>query len=95
MRDENLDTMPSPGQDEVTQPESGERQCLSNDEVLAFAQGRLTEAELARLHAHVDHCATCQRLKGQRHRLKDWARRNLIPPGLPPLDRHRRRGGGG
>lgn len=29
-------------------------------------------------------CATCQRLKGQRHRLKDWARHNLIPPGEAP-----------
>jgi serine/threonine protein kinase len=62
MRDKYLDTLPSEGQAEVAQPQSGERQCLTNDEILAFAQGRLGEAELARLHAHVDHCGTCQRL---------------------------------
>ncbi len=28
-----------------------------------------------------EHCDTCLRLAGQRHRLKDWAKRKLIPPG--------------
>lgn len=28
-----------------------------------------------------EHCDTCLRLAGQRHRLKDWAKRDLIPPG--------------
>ena len=26
-----------------------------------------------------EHCADCKRLNGQRHRLKDWARRGLLP----------------
>src|SRR5512140_1031724 len=62
MRDKNLDTLPSAGHAGVAPPESGERRCLSNDDILAFAQGRLSGGELAQLHAHVDYCATCQRL---------------------------------
>jgi serine/threonine protein kinase len=62
MRDKSFDTLPSPGNPDPAEPESGERECLSNDEMLAFAQGRFSETELSRLHAHVDHCDICQRL---------------------------------
>ena len=36
--------------------------CLSDEEVLAFAIGRLPESQLASAHLHLDQCETCQRL---------------------------------
>ncbi|HWA75917.1 MAG TPA: protein kinase [Polyangiaceae bacterium] len=46
-------------------PEAGApraEECLSDDEVLAFALGRLDGKRLEPLHAHLDQCPTCQRL---------------------------------
>lgn len=36
------------------------RGCLSSDDVLEFAQGRLPEADLLRVEAHVDACEACR-----------------------------------
>jgi serine/threonine protein kinase len=46
-------------------PDSGalhQEECLSDDQVLAFALGRLDPKTLDSLHAHLDQCPTCQRL---------------------------------
>jgi serine/threonine protein kinase len=39
--------------------------CLSDDEILAFAEGRLGAAGIERVHAHVDRCEICQQLLNQ------------------------------
>jgi serine/threonine protein kinase len=39
-----------------------EATCLNANEVLAFVQGLLEAEQLARLHAHLDACETCQKL---------------------------------
>lgn len=36
--------------------------CPSDEDLLAFALGRLDDARLAMVHAHLDECETCQRL---------------------------------
>lgn len=54
---------------------AGERSCLSNDEVLEFAAGRLASEALELIHSHLDHCGACQRLVGEavRERSSDVA----------------------
>jgi protein kinase-like protein len=36
--------------------------CLTDDEVLAFSEGRVSEARRARIELHMDGCSTCQQL---------------------------------
>lgn len=51
--------------DEMPPPESGSvstSACPSDEDLLAFALGRLDDARLAVVHEHLDECETCQRL---------------------------------
>jgi serine/threonine protein kinase len=58
---ERFDTLPSPGQlDSPNEP--AEQKCLKIDEILALAQGQLSDAGLEDAHAHMDCCGICQRL---------------------------------
>lgn len=47
---------------ELAHPQPETLRCPDNDEVVAFAAGRLTPTELSSLHQHVDGCETCQHL---------------------------------
>ena len=42
--------------------EASQTPCLSDEDVLAFAVGRLEVARLSEAHLHLDTCETCQRL---------------------------------
>jgi serine/threonine protein kinase len=44
------------------EPMSDPGECLSEDSILAFVQGRLGGAELVAAHGHLDLCTDCQRL---------------------------------
>jgi serine/threonine protein kinase len=39
--------------------------CLSDDDILAYAQGELLPLQLNAVHRHTDTCSTCQRLLGE------------------------------
>jgi serine/threonine protein kinase len=51
------DTQRSPGQ-----VNAQGRSCLSENEVLDFAQGRLSDGQIEAVNAHIDRCANCQYL---------------------------------
>ena len=45
--------------------------CLSDDDILAFAQGELSAHERDSIHAHMDQCRDCQRLLAETTRALD------------------------
>jgi len=59
---EHLKTLTSPSSDRQTSAATSSEPCLSDDDILSFAQGALTSHALERAHRHIDSCATCQRL---------------------------------
>jgi serine/threonine protein kinase len=47
--------------------------CLSDDDILAFAQGELSAHERDSIHTHMDQCRDCQRLLAETTRALDMA----------------------
>jgi hypothetical protein len=43
-------------------PRQGTDSCLSDEDVIAFAVGKLNSARLSEAHLHLDRCEICQRL---------------------------------
>jgi tetratricopeptide (TPR) repeat protein len=52
----------SPAKAEETMDARASRECLGDDDLAAFVDGRLVGAELEAIEAHVDRCAPCRRL---------------------------------
>ena len=60
-------------------PEPPATPCLSDDEVLSFATGRLQASRIQAAHLHLDECDTCQRLLNE-------AAHSLATAATAPLD---------
>lgn len=72
--------------DEAVSPAQaeGKPQLWWNKSIIPFYQAGLASADKNSMYewflgATEEHCSTCSRLNGQRHRLRDWIKRGLMP----------------